>query len=130
MSTKALYYLAVTLLVSTFGIYMPLFITGFELYAFYLSITMYAIPMVLGSSAESIVFNDRTKRERIITFLTIILVGLICTIHVYLINDKNIILSTIFTIIIFAATLFLNWKQLDNKDFSDSTASLGGDINN
>lgn len=130
MSTKALYYLAVTLLVSTFGIYMPLFITGFELYAFYLSITMYAIPMVLGSSAESIVFNDRTKRERIITFLTIILVGLICTIHVYLINDKNIILSTIFTIIIFVTTLFLNWKQLDNKDFSDSTASLGGDINN
>ena len=130
MSTKALYYLAVTLLVSTFGIYMPLFITGFELYAFYLSITMYAIPMVLGSSAESIVFNDRTKRERIITFLTIILVGLICTIHVYKINDKNIIISTIFTIIIFVATLFLNWKQLDNKDFSDSTASLGGDINN
>lgn len=130
MSTKALYYLAVTLLVSTFGIYMPFFITGFELYAFYLSITMYAIPMVLGSSAESIVFNDRTKRERIITFLTIILVGLICTIHVYFINDKNLILSTIFTIIIFVATLFLNWKQLDNKDFSDSTASLGGDINN
>lgn len=130
MSTKALYYLAVTLLVSTFGIYMPLFITGFELYALYLSITMYAIPMVLGSSAESIVFNDRTKRERIITFLTIILVGLICTIHVYFINDKNLILSTIFTIIIFVATLFLNWKQLDNKDFSDSTASLGGDINN
>lgn len=130
MSTKALYYLAVTLLVSTFGIYMPLFITGFELYALYLSVTMYAIPMVLGSSAESIVFNDRTKRERIITFLTIILVGLICTIHVYFINDKNLILSTIFTIIIFVATLVLNWKQLGNKDFSDSTASLGGDINN
>ena len=48
----------------------------------------------------------------------------------YFINDKNLILSTIFTIIIFVATLFLNWKQLDNKDFSDSTASLGGDINN
>ena len=109
---------------------MPLFITGFELYAFYLSITMYAIPMVLGSSAESIVFNERTKRERIITFLTIVLVVLICTIHVYFINEKNLILSTIFTIIIFVATLFLNWKQLDNKDFSDSTASLGGDINN
>lgn len=98
MSTKTLYYIAVTLLVSTFGIYMPLFITGFELYAFYFSITMYAIPMVLGSSAESIVFNDRTKRERIITFITIFLVGLICTFHVYLINEEKLFLSTIFTI--------------------------------
>lgn len=129
MSTKALYYLAVTLLVSTFGIYMPLFVTGFELYAFYLSITMYAIPMVLGSSAESIVFNDKTKRERIITFLTIILVGLVCTIHVYLLNGKNLILSSFFTIVIFAGTLFHSWKKLDKKDFSDNTASLGGDIN-
>ena len=129
MSTKALYYLAVTLLVSTFGIYMPLFVTGFELYAFYLSITMYAIPMVLGSSAESIVFNDKTKRERIITILTIILVGLVCTIHVYLIKEKNLILSSLFSIVIILGTLYHNWKQLDNKDFSDSTASLGGDIN-
>lgn len=129
MSTKTLYYIAVTLLVSTFGIYMPLFISGFEKYAFFLSITMYAIPMVLGSSAESIVFDDKTKRERIITFLTIIVVGLLCTVHVYLIKEKSLVLCVILSILIFMGTLIYNWKQLDNKDFSDTTASIGGDVN-
>ena len=129
MSTKTLYYIAVTLLVSTFGIYMPLFISGFEKYSFFLSITMYAIPMILGSSAESIVFDDKTKRERIITFLTIIVVGLLCTVHVYLIKEKSLVLCVILSILIFMGTLIYNWKQLDNKDFSDTTASIGGDVN-
>ena len=129
MSTKTLYYIAVTLLVSTFGIYMPLFISGFEKYSFFLSITMYAIPMILGSSAESIVFDDKTKRERIIIFLTIIVVGLLCTVHVYLIKEKSLVLCVILSILIFMGTLIYNWNQLDNKDFSDTTASIGGDVN-
>lgn len=129
MSTKTLYYIAVTLLVSTFGIYMPLFISGFEKYSFFLSITMYAIPMILGSTAESIVFDDKTKRERIITFLTIIVVVLLCTVHVYLIKEKSLVLCVILSILIFMGTLIYNWKQLDNKDFSDTTASIGGDVN-
>lgn len=129
MSTKTKYFITFTIILSTMGIYMPLLVSGFEWYGFFLSITMYAIPMVVGSNTEPLIFNDITKSEKVNTQFIIFIVTILCIVDVCLIKSKSFIWCLILSAVILAITLINNWKQLDSKDFTDTTSSLGGDIN-
>lgn len=126
-SNKFLYFLFLIVFGSTFGIWVPLLFTKFQLNNFNLSVSMYAVPMILSCCSEPLITQEYDKRKKIIYICAIVGVFFVCLIHISLINKCNDFWSTLVSVILMIIILTFYWTQCDSKKLeSNGTSSMGG----
>lgn len=131
MSNKLIYFIFLIVLGSTFGIWVPILFTPFTLDNFNLSISMYAVPMILSCCSEPLIIQEADKRKRIIYVSAIVLVFFVCLVHISLITKDFPILSTILSAIVIICVLGFYWCQCDSSKLeNNNSAPMGGQIEN
>lgn len=129
MSNKSIYFIVLIVLGSTFGIWVPILFAPFDLANFNLSISMYAVPMILSCCSEPLIVQEASKRNRIIYVSAIVLVFFICLVHISLITKGFPILSTTLSAFVIIGVLTFYWCQCDSSKLeNNSSAPMGGQI--
>lgn len=131
MSNKSIYFIFLIVLGSTFGIWVPILFAPFELDSFNLSISMYAVPMILSCCSEPLIVQEANKRKRIIYVSAIVLVFFVCLVHIALITRNFPVLSTIISAFVIVGVLWFYWYQCDSSKLeNNNSAPMGGQIDN